>query len=186
MALIHIEYGSVASSELMNNNLQYLDDKIESVSQSLSANTTTLSSNISSLAAKVSDNKSQLETSISNLDSELAGVSSVANNCAQRIYIKETYKNGQNWYRLYSDKWIEQGGFVGLTGTNAKATVTLMKPMADWNASVYVSCLSARTSGEWDIGITGAYFETLSTIRISTGRDAAGGGVYWRVCGYIA
>ena len=33
MALTEIEYGSLASSEIMNNNFQYLDNRISSVSE---------------------------------------------------------------------------------------------------------------------------------------------------------
>ena len=27
-------------------------------------------------------------------------------------YITQTWRNGKNWYRVYSDGWIEQGGYV--------------------------------------------------------------------------
>ena len=38
MALTEIEYGSLASSEIMNNNFQYLDNRISSVSETVSTN----------------------------------------------------------------------------------------------------------------------------------------------------
>ena len=46
--------------------------------------------------------------------------------------VVETYRNGTEFYRVWSDGWCEQGGNV--TGTNI--TVTLMKPFIDTNYSV--------------------------------------------------
>ena len=184
MALTNIEYGSMASSEVVNNNFQYLDDKISSVSQSLSANTATITSSISSLSAIVASNKAEAEESISEIKNNITSIESDLKSCEARIYVKESYKSGHNWYRLYSDSWIEQGGYVAFSASNESKNVTLLKEMSDTSASVYVSNVFARTDGNWDIGISGGMFVNTSTIKISVGRDAAGGGVYWKVCGF--
>ena len=46
MALTEIEYGSLASSEVMNNNFEYLDNKISDVSENLASNVATINANI--------------------------------------------------------------------------------------------------------------------------------------------
>lgn len=184
MALTNIEYGSVASSEVVNNNFQYLDDKIASVSQSLSANTTSLSGSISSLSATVASNKNDVDGKVSTLQQDLDKAESDLNSCMNRIYVKSSYRSGKNWYRLYSDSWIEQGGYIAFAQTDVTKNVSLLKEMRDVNASVYVSPIRSHTNGDWDIGIAGGTFVDTKTIKITTGRDGACGGVYWRVSGF--
>lgn len=184
MALTNIEYGSVASSEVVNNNFQYLDDKISSVSQSLSANTTSLSGSISSLSATVASNKNDIDSKVSTLQNDFDKAESNLNSCMNRIYVKSSYRSGKNWYRLYSDSWIEQGGYVTFGYADNTKNVTLLKEMADTNASVYASPIKAFTTGDWDIGIAGATFIDTKSIRVTAGRDGGNGGVYWRVSGF--
>lgn len=47
-------------------------------------------------------------------------------------YITETYHNGTEWYRVWSDGWCEQGGEVANSGTNTKQ-ITFLKAFADTN-----------------------------------------------------
>lgn len=185
MALTNIEYGSVASSEVMNSNFQYLDDKIGSVSQSLSANTTTLSSSIASLSATVSNNKNEVNEKFSEIDEIFKTASSSLDSCLDRVYVKESYKSDKNWYRLYSDSWIEQGGYVAFTQYNDSKVVTLFKEMADLNGSIIATPNAVRYHGEWDIGIAGGRFVDTKTIKLTCGRVDDSAGAYWRVCGYV-
>ncbi len=41
-------------------------------------------------------------------------------------YVVETYHNGRSWYRIWSDGWIEQGGWLD-TNTNTNATASFLK-----------------------------------------------------------
>lgn len=49
MALTTIEYGALASSEVMNNNFEYLDNRISSVSETFNSNNAGIYSNIASI-----------------------------------------------------------------------------------------------------------------------------------------
>ena len=51
----------------------------------------------------------------------------------------ETYSNGTDWYRLYSDGWIEQGG---QTADSSSVTVNLLKPMENNQYSVQLTCIN--------------------------------------------
>jgi hypothetical protein len=54
-----------------------------------------------------------------------------------------------NWYRLWSDGWIEQGGHAGRIGTAKKTTtytINLIKPMKDANYHVHISHSSANSN----------------------------------------
>lgn len=174
-----MEYGSLASSDDINNNFQYLDEKVESVSQSVSANVTTINNSVSLLSTTVANNKSEVEKSVSDIQNNI-------DNLDERIYVKDSYKSTKNWYRLYSDGWIEQGGYITASGSNISKTVTLFKSMIDTEYSVIVSGIKASISGEKDTGAVGAIPISTSQIKITGGRDSAGGGIYWRVCGFTA
>ena len=51
--------------------------------------------------------------------------------------VVETYRNGTEWYRLYSDGWCEQGGFIPLQAVrNDYYPVTLLKPYSDTSYSI--------------------------------------------------
>ena len=54
-------------------------------------------------------------------------------NAASRGYLVESYQNGTEWYRIYSDGWIEQGG-LGTTGGNV--VHTFLKPFSDANYTI--------------------------------------------------
>ena len=47
-----------------------------------------------------------------------------------KAYIVETYRNGTEWYRVWSDGWLEQGGRYRAPST-AIHTITFLKPFAN-------------------------------------------------------
>ena len=70
MALINIEYGSLASSETMNKNFSYLDDKISETSDAIM---TTISSMLSSIAT-INSRLSEITGDIVDVNDELSVV----------------------------------------------------------------------------------------------------------------
>ena len=48
------------------------------------------------------------------------------------VFITETYKNGNNWYRIWSDGWIEQGGYA------ARGTINLNKPFSNTEYTIVI------------------------------------------------
>lgn len=50
--------------------------------------------------------------------------------------IVTTYRSGNNWYRIWSDGWIEQGGYV--VGTAQQTTVNLLKAFSDTNYTLMI------------------------------------------------
>ena len=109
-------------------------------------------------------------------------------------YVKETYKSGTNWYRIWSDGWIEQGGqFAGSTTINASTTtVTFIKPFSSYVAIAggFTKSSNSATYGQnlWQNGNT-----TLTTMVCSLPAYTSNGQVahansagtgYWYACGY--
>ena len=71
MPLIHIEYGSLASSETMNDNFEYLDDRVTTVANNLVSTSTSIYSNLSGLSSSLSEQISDLSSDIEDLEDDL-------------------------------------------------------------------------------------------------------------------
>ena len=96
--------------------------------------------------------------------------------------VVQNYKNGGSWYRIYSDGWVEQGGW---NNTSTNFDVTFLIEMADTNYTRWVtgSCNDDSQSGH-------NYMHTLTT----TGAKVRGFnqrigttyyGTAWGVAGYM-
>ena len=60
-------------------------------------------------------------------------------------YACATWHSGYNWYRKYSDGWIEQGGFVEVKFA-AEATVTLNVPLTNKNYTILIGATGGKES----------------------------------------
>lgn len=94
-------------------------------------------------------------------------------------YVIETYSNEDgDWYRLYSDGWLEQGGSIGMT--SGGTSKTLLKPYKDENFTLVgfnkAFSVNVRT-----------YF-SINSPRQITGVFASGGGAeaWFYACGWGA
>lgn len=97
-------------------------------------------------------------------------------NCVVRTVI-ETYINGSNWYRVWSDGWKEQGGVAAAGGS---VTVTFPKAFTNTNytacatslgntGDIYAQCINKSSATEMVIANTGG----STTLQKS-----------WYACGY--
>lgn len=101
-------------------------------------------------------------------------------NAASRGYLVESYRNGTEWYRVYSDGWIEQGGRASV-GIDGAITVTFLRPFSDTNYYAnWISCSGASLSGA---GTRAMDTLTTTTARIFNGLDITMI-ANWMACGY--
>ena len=68
MPLTNIEYGSLASSEVMNDNFEYLDNRITTVAESLTSTSSSIYSNIESVNNTFTQNNQERIEDISDLN----------------------------------------------------------------------------------------------------------------------
>ena len=69
---------------------------------------------------------------IARIEEKLADVSA-----SSRGYVVDSYSDDSgNWYRVYSDGWVEQGGILQ---QNGQLTVNLLKPMKDIKYGLFLS-----------------------------------------------
>lgn len=101
-------------------------------------------------------------------------------------YIVEEYHSETQWYKIWSDGWVEQGGYI--INPSSNETVNLLKPYNNINYSVL--CQYAMDSNS-----TGRFLsignKTNSSFLVRTGAsnlDSWNGGYpvpfYWETKGY--
>lgn len=176
MALTEIEYGALASSEVMNNNFQYLDNRISTVAENLVSANAGTSSNIASINSTISSMSEEINSNLEDINSEIEDITS--NLCEAGLLYVETYQNGKSWYKEYfsdSEKktrvWLEQGGVCYSNGS-----VTYLKAFSDLNYTLVLGTHCVNYEGG---GISGK-----STTQFSH-RNGKGWGydVEWYACG---
>jgi hypothetical protein len=100
--------------------------------------------------------------------------------------IIETWNEGTEWYRIWSDGWIEQGGTTGLiTSGNSynSKTITFKKSFTNTNYT-FTSCANKYST---ENGLGTAYppfIFTKNNTSIIIGKYSWTDGIDWYACGY--
>ena len=89
--------------------------------------------------ANLAQGLTQTETRISALENHGAGATVV-----------ESYRNGTEWYRIWSDGWIEQGGYGVASGSGEKKNIVLLKPYIDSSYTITLANLGGTHHYEYD------------------------------------
>ena len=76
--------------------------------------------------ANLAQGLTQTETRISALETNKVDK-------AGNAWVVESYRNGTEWYRVWSDGWVEQGGYISNSANGFTATVTFLKAFANTN-----------------------------------------------------
>lgn len=89
----------------------------------------------------------------------------------------KSYSNGSDWYRIYEDGWIEQGGLASCVYTGTEVTIPI--PFKDKNYTV--NCTDTRYGGAtFNVA---AEVLSNSTVKMCSGFTAATP-THWHACGY--
>lgn len=94
-----------------------------------------------------------------------------------KAFVKETWKSGASWYRIWSDGWIEQGGNASASG---QITVTFPKAFSNTNYTVVAT--SIGTNGE--IYAQCIQRTSATQITIYNRGGSASLAKSWYACGY--
>lgn len=92
--------------------------------------------------------------------------------------VTTTYNNGTEWYRVWSDGWIEQGGAVVVV--TGGTPVTFLKSFINTN---YTALISASKTGAVQTPFACCIFNKTTT-GITVSGIAAGIETNWYACGY--
>lgn len=172
MALTEIEYGSLASSNILNNNFEYLDNKISGVSEDLQARDASMNSNIVTINSSLATMSGTLTEAIDGLKNKFSFASESG------LYIT-TYVNESSWYREYfSDEaktervWLEQGFITPIVywGDNDQKAYNLVKPFSNNLYTAIVTSTGMFTGN--GVASGNVAVENTSTTQVFIGNDA--------------
>lgn len=118
---------------------------------------------------------------VARLQETISGLQQKINALQACRHVVESYHNGAEWYCLYSDGWIEQGGAVSVgSGWEVK---NLLKPFSD--TSYYINCymVSGGSGTNNYFGDNKLNGRTETTFTVGTGQSE-GSVLAWFACGY--
>ena len=106
-------------------------------------------------------------------------------NAASRGYVVDSYHNGSEWYRIYSDGWCEQGGRF-YNNANTVNTISFLKPFKNTDYSLLIN---HGVSGGFASAIQGqnadeAYEYTTTSFKAVTNTGNGLNWIVWSARGY--
>ena len=176
--------------------LSNINNSIELTNQNLSQITTDLSTSINNTNLNVSQLDTKTDTINSNLTSLITALTQRVTTLEARRYVSEAWSQGTEWYRVWSDGWIEQGGYMYETGGTAGViyTKTLYKPYATNNYTILMWAGVGNSGWQYCAGVglgTGGNAMNLRENNVTNNSftyfDATGVSgtpVFWYACGY--
>lgn len=100
---------------------------------------------------------------------------------SQQGYITQTWRSGNNWYRVYSDGWIEQGGYY-TNSSNMTRTLTLNK---SFTTTTYSITKNSHSAVNYNMQFRWCNFYSLKTNQAVTVESTADFTIVtWYACGY--
>lgn len=113
----------------------------------------------------------------------LIDITGLANELAAHKHVTETYNDGTNWYRKWSDGWLEQGGFSG-PFNSAYGRITLSRPYAGTDYSVQLTPTGRPYNTPPTVLFDGNNDKNMTTTGFYVGgNDWVSGYVKWYACG---
>ena len=91
--------------------------------------------------------------------------------------VVQNYVNGTSWYRVWSDGWIEQGGYT--QGGKPSSTITFLKSFTNTNFTITLA--TSGVLGTNNNGICSVEARTTSTIKLYSYSSYY---CNWYACGY--
>lgn len=102
----------------------------------------------------------------------------------ENIVVIETWHEGTEWYRVWSDGWIEQGGDLSGINANSSTLVSFHKPFSDVNYTLVSSPRNTRgtdANSDWLLNFC-PISATQFAYRMRDGTSKSG--CMWYACGY--
>ena len=112
----------------------------------------------------------------------------LGNKTATLHYVVETWHSGTEWYRVWSDGFIEQGGFLApISSDQLNLPVTFLKPFSDTSYTVLSTNLLTsmnQVSGWSSVWFGGGYNKTATGFTRPVAMASNSQGSSWYACGF--
>lgn len=177
MALINIEYGSIASSDTMNKNFVYLEDKITELSNSSNTMISSILSNIATINSRLGDISDDVRDDAQTFEAKLEEYRNKSRLCINKISMlpnwgscfaltaaeQASYNVPKNGYLLLNPK-SDSSGKLTINGT--VVTLKTRAASADNASQLYFIPVKAGDVASCTLSLIGAYF--LPSVDITT------------------
>ena len=96
-------------------------------------------------------------------------------------HIIESWNEGTEWYRVWSDGWIEQGGYIPAS-TSTSQVNNLLVEMKDTNYNINITAIA----NSWTGGLNSVFDLTTTSFKMWTSDDQSFNScpIKWEVKGY--
>ena len=111
----------------------------------------------------------------------LIDITELANEVATHKHVTETYNDGTNWYRKWSDGWLEQGGFAA-TDNTGRGVINLLQPYSTEDYTVCITAYASQITGLSTWTVKASNPKTQSSIGI-VASSADPVSCMWQTCG---
>ena len=118
-----------------------------------------------------------IATGLTDLETRFSTLENSKVDKAGNAWVMETYRNGTEWYRVWSDGWLEQGG---MTESAAIKTVTFLKPFRNKCVGAFVQALGTNST----IYACSIYHTNVTSMVIYASGGATSMQKQWFACGY--
>lgn len=129
-----------------------------------------------------------LSAGLSNTICTTAATTTSSASSARPAVVVRNYRSGENWYRVWSDGWIEQGGAQTNTSGGSTATLTISLIKAFTTTTYTVMRAPVWGSGWGQAGAdgytTGIFSRTTTSFSCATHASSSVSKIMWYACGY--
>ena len=125
MALTTIQYGSIASSQVMNQNFSYLDDKITDTSSSIMTIISSILSNIATINSKLADIEDDVDDFETEFNSKLVQNQTKTNLLINKICMIPNWNSASSVDISSTYTTTASGYIVILPAANASGNITI-------------------------------------------------------------
>lgn len=125
MALTNIEYGSLASSDVMNKNFIYLDNKITETSDTITTTISSILSNIATINSRLSDLSEEINDCTEEFDTKLDEAKSKTKILVSKSNMVPNWSACAVIGEISSYQAPLNGYILVLPGTSGKGTLTV-------------------------------------------------------------
>ena len=111
----------------------------------------------------------------------LIDITELANEVATHKHVNETYNDGTNWYRKWSDGWLEQGGFAA-TDNTGRGVINLLQPYSTEDYTVCITAYASQITGlsTWTVKASNPKTQSSFGIVASSADPVS---CMWQTCG---
>ena len=134
--------------------------------------------------------KTDIQVDIDEIATDLNGKADtdLSNVPSSKGILTESYVNGTSWYRIYSDGWCEQGGYInsGVQAIQSGVTVSFLKEFTNTFYTItFLSSHSDTTNNAISIYYANSYYGSYYASSKATNQITICGQGTWCACGYI-